>query len=419
MQVLRNIGLLAACAPAGGQAATHEVPEAALAWEDGKIVWVGPERDLPRAWLEAESLDAGGRLVIPGLIDCHTHLGFAGWRAQEFEARLRGVDYEEALRNGGGILTTVAATRAASDGELFARAAGCLDEMVALGVTTVECKSGYGLDFATELRLLRLYRRLARERPTRIVTTVLGAHAVPPEFAHDRAAYVALVTRELLPAAAREGLADCCDVFLERSAFTAAEARDVLETARSLGLGRKVHADQLSSGGGAELAAEVGALSADHLECVSERGIRALSEAGVVAVSLPLASLYLNRPPMPARRLIEAGVPVAVATDFNPGSAPSYHLPLAMLLACLMQRMSPAEVLKGATLYSARALGIEARCGSLEVGKAADFAVIDAPDVTNWLYHFRANACRATVIGGAVCRGGLTPSPRARAAVRA
>ncbi|CAN5805542.1 hypothetical protein BH24GEM1_BH24GEM1_20390 [soil metagenome] len=286
--------------------------------------------------------------------------------------------YEEALLRGGGILATVKATRAASEVELLRGGTRVLDELAALGVTTVECKSGYGLDLSTELALLRVYRRLAKEHQVRVVTTVLGAHVVRPEYAHDRAGYVELVTQELLPAAAREGLVDCCDVFVDRSAFTIAEARQILETARSLKLARKVHADQLSSGGGAELAAEAGALSADHLECVSADGIQALAEAGVVAVSLPLATLYLGRSPMPARRLIEAGVPVAVVTDFNPDSAPSFHLPLAMLLACVLQRMSPAEALKGATLYAARALGIDARCGSLEVGKAADFAVIEA-----------------------------------------
>ena len=410
MPVLRHIGRLATCAEPGGQGALHEIEGAALAWEGGRIEWVGQEADLPEHWHDAETLDAEGRLVIPGLIDCHTHLAFAGWRAGEFEARLRGESYEERLRGGGGILATVAATRAAGEAELFDRAAAALDQMTALGVTTVECKSGYGLDLDTELRLLRVYRRLGRERPNRIVSTLLGAHAVPPEYAGDRAAYIALLTGKLLPAAAGEELTDCCDVFVERSALSVAEGREVLEVARSLGLGRKVHADQLSPSGGAELAAEVGALSADHLEWVTEAGVRALAKAGTVAVSLPLATLYLGAAPMPARRLIEAGVPVAVATDFNPGSAPSYHLPLALLLACVLQRISPAEALKGATLYGARALGIEAICGSLEPGKAADFAVIDASDVTQWVYHFRPNACVATVIGGRVRAGGLTPA---------
>jgi imidazolonepropionase len=419
MPVLRNIGLLARCAAGGGQGDIHELADAALAWEGDEIAWVGRERDLPAPWAQAPTLDAGGCLVIPGLVDCHTHLGFAGWRAGEFEARLRGADYEETLRAGGGILSTVAATRAATESELLGRARGFLDRMIALGVTTVECKSGYGLDPATELRLLRVYRRLARQGRPRIVATFLGAHVVAPEYAHDRAAYLDLLKAHLLPRVARERLAECCDVFVDRSAFTAAEAREILETARALGLARKLHADQLTACGGAELAAEMGALSADHLECVSDQGIRALAESGVVAVSLPLAALYLGCGPMPARQLIDAGAAVAVATDFNPGSAPSYHLPLAMLLACLRHGLRPAEALKGATLFAARALGLERTCGSLEPGKRADFALIEAPDVTHWIHHFRENACRATVIGGAVCHGRLSASDPGRAHVPA
>jgi imidazolonepropionase len=291
-------------------------------------------------------------------------------------------------------------TRAASEDELLAKAAGALDEMARLGVTTVECKSGYGLDRESELKLLRVYRRLAERGPARIVPTFLGAHVVPPEYRDRRDAYLRLLVDELIPAVAAEGLAACCDVFVEDSAFTIAEARLVLEAGRAAGLAAKLHADQLTNCGGAELAAELGAWSADHLEHVSGEGVLRMAERGVVAVSLPLATLYLAQPPMPARRLMDAGVAVAVATDFNPGSAPSYHLPLAMTLACTLQRMTPAEALKGATLYAARAVGLEARVGSLEAGKAADFAVIDAPDVNHWLYHHRPNACVRTVAGG-------------------
>ncbi len=272
--------------------------------------------------------------------------------------------------------------------------------MRALGVTTVECKSGYGLDRETELRLLRVYRRLATSQPTRLVATYLGAHVVPPEYRERRADYVRLLIDEMIPLVARDGLAECCDAFVERSAFSVEEARAILGAARGVGLRAKLHADQLSDGGGALLAAELGALSADHLEHVSDAGIAAMAAAGVVAVSLPLATMYLNESPMPARRLIEAGVAVAVATDFNPGSAPSFHLPFALTLACTLQRMTPAEVLKGATVYAARALGRESDVGSLETGKYADFAVFDVPDPTQWLYHLQANACVRTVIGG-------------------
>jgi imidazolonepropionase len=235
----------------------------------------------------------------------------------------------------------------------------------------------------------------------RLVPTFLGAHVVPPEFRDDRAGYLALL-ESLLPMIAAEELARFCDVFVEQSAFSPDEARRLLRAAERHGLGAKLHADQLSAGGGAELAAEVGAVSADHLECASPQGIEAMARAGVVAVSLPLASLYLGQTPFAARRWISAGVPVAVATDFNPGSAPSYHLPLALTLACTLQRMTPAEALKGATRYAARAVGLEDRVGSLEPGKVADIAVLDSPDVSHWLYHFRPNACRLTIAAGEI-----------------
>jgi len=264
----------------------------------------------------------------------------------------------------------------------------------------VEGKSGYGLTVEDEMKLLRVYRRLRDEQPLGIVATFLGAHIVPPEFGDDRDGYLRLLQEELIPRIGREGLAAFCDVFVEETAFSVEEARAVLEAGVRHGLRPRLHADQLSDGGGAALAAALGAASADHLEYASNEGIAAMAEAGVVAVSLPLATLYLGQQPMPARRFIEAGVAVAVATDFNPGSAPSYHLPLALMLACTMQRMTPAEALKGATLYAARALGIDDRVGSVEPGKQADFVLIDAESVDQWLYHFRANAAVATFVRG-------------------
>lgn len=401
MKLLVNISQLAACRSAGGQGDIHAIADAALVWDElGTIAWAGPARDLPAEYGRAERMDAGGRLVIPGLIDCHTHLAFAGWRVDEFEQRILGRSYLDLARAGGGIASTVRQTRLATEQELVDRAGRFLQEMLALGVTTVECKSGYGLEPEAELKLLRVYQRLGREQPIRIVPTFLGAHIVPPEFRDNRAGYIELLTQRLIPQIGRAKLAVCCDVFVEDSAFSIDEARRILRAGQQAGLSAKLHADQLSGGGGAELAAELGALSADHLECISEAGIGAMAAARVVAVSLPLASLYLRQPAMPARRLIEAGVAVAVATDFNPGSAPSFHLPLALTLACAVQRMTPAEALKGATCYAARAIGLEEAVGSLEPGKRADFAVIDAPDVNHWVYHFRPNACVMTVIGG-------------------
>jgi imidazolonepropionase len=400
MKVLGNIGQLVTCKAEGGQGDVHPIADAALVWDEGVIVWGGPERELPKEHRSADRIDAGGHLVVPGLIDCHTHLAFGGWRAGEFEQRIRGQSYLEIAQAGGGIAATVRQTREATEQQLVDRAARFLEAMLALGVTTVECKSGYGLSEEAELKLLRVYRRLAQEQSVRLVPTFLGAHVVPAEFRDRRAAYVDLLVNRLIPTIAREQLAAACDVFLEESAFSVDEARRILRAGQQSGLGAKLHADQLTSSGGAELAAELGALSADHLEHVSDRGIAALAHAGVVAVSLPVASLYLGQAPLPARRLIDAGVAVAVATDFNPGTAPSYHLPLALTLACTLQRMTPQESLKGATLYAARAVGLEQSLGSLEPGKAADFVVIDAPDVNHWLYHFRPNACIMTTVAG-------------------
>ena len=398
MPVLTNIATLAACRP-GAQDDNSVVEGAALAYDE-RIRWIGPAWELPADFSSWPKEDAGDRLVIPGLVDCHTHLAFGGWRADEFALRAKGATYQDIAAKGGGIVSTVARTRSTDHETLARRARGFLTEMTALGVTTVECKSGYGLERDTELRQLEVYQQLADQGPQRIVPTLLAAHVVPPEYRDHRDDYVTLITDTIIPDAAQAGLARFCDAFVEEGAFTVEEARRILLAGIGHGLRAKLHADQLSAFGGAELAGELKAASADHLEHISEAGIHAMREAGVVAVSLPIATLYLRQPAMPARRLIDAGVFVAVATDFNPGSAPSFHLPLALLLACTLQRMTPAEALSGATWIAARAIGVEAECGSLEPGKAADFAIIDAPDVNQWLYHFRANACLRTVIAG-------------------
>lgn len=339
--------------------------------------------------------------MIPGLVDAHTHLAFGGWRADDFVARIEGVSYQEIARRGGGILSTVKKTRAASSDALYDRARGVLAQMLALGVTTVEAKSGYGLDDETEARLLAVYAALGKRGPVRMVPTYLGAHVVPAAYRARRDRYVDRVARAI-PALAEAGLARFVDVFVEEGAFTADEARQLAAIARTAGLGLKLHVDQLRAGSGAELAAELGATSADHLEHVSRRGITALARAGVVAVVLPIATLYLHQTPPPVRALVKAGVPVAVATDFNPGTAPSFHLPLALTLATTLLRLTPAEALKGATIFAARAVGLEPEVGSLESGKAADFVIVDAPDENHWLYHFRANAVLATVIRGRI-----------------
>jgi imidazolonepropionase len=380
------------------------IPNATLVWEGENILWVGREADLPELYKGMERVDANGMMAVPGFVDCHTHLCFGGWRADEFEMRIRGRSYLEIAKAGGGILSTMRSTRKATEEELFEKAAGLLEEIRTLGVTAIECKSGYGLSIEAELKQLRVYKRLRdRERERggmRIVSTFLGAHTVPPEYKENRRGYLDLVIGELIPQVAEEGLADFCDIFVEESAFTVEEAREVLLAGKKAGLRPKVHADQLSAGGGAELAAEVGAFSADHLEHISRGGIRAMAEAGVVAVTLPIASLYTQQPFLNARPLADAGVRVAVATDFNPGSAPSFDLPLAMMLACNQSRLTPAEALKGATLYAAQAIGLEQEIGSLEPGKSADFLLLNAKNVNEWMYHYKGSRLEVAYLRG-------------------
>lgn len=400
MTVLRNISQLATCSPDAPQQDAGLINNAALVFEDKRIVWTGIEQQLPAQFAAHESIDCGQRLVIPGLIDCHTHLCFGGWREDEFEMRLQGRSYQEIAAAGGGIRSTVAATRAESPEALVSKALTALKGMLDLGVTTVECKSGYGLEQAAELKQLQVYRQLDEQQPVELVSTFLGAHMIPDEYQHQREDYIRLLCEVLIPAVSEQNLARFCDIFVEEGAFSVAEARRIMETAKQAGLGLKIHADQLSSGGGAQLAAELAAVSAEHLEYADSEGIKALAGAGTVAVSLPLASLYLREAYLPARDMLQAGVRVAVATDFNPGSAPSYHLPLAMTLACINQQMTPQEVLMGATTVAARAIAAERRIGSLLPGFEADIAIIDAVSVNHWLYHFRANACCGVVKSG-------------------
>ncbi len=400
MTVLRNIGQLATCPADAMQQDAGLINDAALVFEENRIVWVGREAQLPERFVAHDDIDCSQRLVIPGLIDCHTHLCFGGWRGDEFEQRLQGLSYQEIAVGGGGIRSTVTATRSASAKQLTEKALQSLEGMLDLGITTVECKSGYGLEQSAELKQLQVYRQLNQQQPVDLIPTFLGAHMVPDEYRQHREDYIRLLCDVLIPSVSNQKLAQFCDVFIEEGAFSIAEAREILSTAKQAGLGLKVHADQLSSGGGAQLAAELGAVSAEHLEYADEKGIKALAQAGTVAVSLPLASLYLREPYLPARQMLEAGVRVAVATDFNPGSAPSYHLPLAMTLACVNQRMTPQEVLMGATMVAARAIAAEQRIGSLLPGYDADIAVIDSPSLNHWLYHFRPNACCGVVKAG-------------------
>lgn len=400
MAILRNIGQLASCPANSQQQVAGLIDNAALVFEGSRIAWSGSEIQLPAAYADHEAIDCDGRLVIPGLIDCHTHLCFGGWRGNEFEMRLQGSSYQDIAEAGGGIRSTVEATRTESIDDLVQKTKNSLAEILALGVTTVECKSGYGLELTTELKQLQVYRQLNLEQAVDLVPTFLGAHMVPDEYQHERSAYIDLLCDVLIPAVCEQNLARFCDIFVEKGAFSIEEARNILTTARDAGLGLKVHADQLCNGGGALLAAEMGAVSAEHLEYADEAGIKALARSGTVAVSLPLASLYLGEAYLPARKMLQAGVRVAIATDFNPGSAPSFHLPLAMTLACVNQKMTPQEVLMGATTVAASAIDAEQHIGSLLAGYDADIAIIDAPSLNHWLYHFRANACCGVIKSG-------------------
>jgi imidazolonepropionase len=354
------------------------VESGALAAAGGRIAWVGENGARPVGLKAAETIDLEGRWVTPGLIDCHTHLVFGGDRAQEFEQRLAGASYEEIARAGGGILSTVAATRAADDDTLFRQAARRLDALIAEGVTSVEIKSGYGLDAANEARMLRTARRLGEARPIGVTTTFLGAHALPPEFAGDSDGYIEEVCTQQLPLIANEKLADAVDGFCEEIAFSPAEIARVFDAAKMHGLPVKLHAEQLSNSGGAALAARCRALSADHLEYLDEDGVRAMAAAGTVAVLLPGAFYFLRETQKPPVELLRRhGVPIAIATDCNPGSSPLTSILTAVNMACTLFRLTVEEALLGVTRNAAKALGLAAATGSLEAGKSCDLAVWD------------------------------------------
>ena len=381
------------------------IEDGALAVAGGVIAWVGPRADLPGApdSLARAVHDLGGRWLTPGLIDCHTHLVYGGDRAAEFEARLEGASYADIAKAGGGILSTVAATRAAGEDALFQAARPRLAALIAEGVTTVEIKSGYGLDLDNELKQLRVARALGAALPVTVKTTFLGAHALPPEFAGRAEAYIDAVVAMLAEVEA-SGLADALDAFCEKIAFSPEQTARVFEAARAQGLPVKLHADQLSDLGGAALAARFGALSADHLEYASAAGVAAMAEAGTVAVVLPGAFYVLRetRPP-PIDSFRKAGVPMALATDCNPGSAPVTSLLLMLNMACTLFRLTPEEALMGVTRHGARALGLGASHGTLDVGKAADFAVWDIERPAELAYRLGFNplayAVKAGVIG--------------------
>ncbi len=383
------------------------IDKAAIGWTGGRITFAGPQSDLPANAHElarrVESVN--GACVTPGLIDCHTHLVFAGNRAEEFEARLNGLSYEEIARNGGGILSTVAKTRVASEDELFAQSQARARALLRDGVTTIEIKSGYGLDLQSEMKMLRVARRIGTELGIGVRTTFLGAHCLPPEFLNRKSEYIDILCNEMLPTIANNGLADAVDVFCETIAFTGEETKRIFNCAKKVGLGMKLHADQLSDSGGAQLAAEFNALSADHLEYTNNAGIKAMAESGTVAVLLPGAYYALRETRIPPIAQMRAtGVPMAVATDLNPGTSPLLSLRLALNMACTLFRLTPTEALRGATVHAARALGFTDR-GTLTVGQRADMVVWNLQHPAELMYWIGGDAAKRVFTAGQELKG--------------
>lgn len=380
-----------------------EIRDGAIGCKDGRIVWAGRESDLPgpAEKLSQEVLEVGGGWVTPGLVDCHTHLVFSGDRSGEFEARLQGATYEEIALSGGGIKTTMRATREATEGSLVEMATPRLLGLFAEGVTTLEIKSGYGLETCSELKMLRAGKALGKLHPPDVQTTLLGAHVVPPEYDGDRQAYVDLVCREMIPAVAGEGLAEAVDVFCDEIAFTPSECEEILKAGMAFGLAARLHADQLTDHGGAGLAGRLGARSADHLERTSLEGVKAMAAGGTAAVLLPGAYHFLkddHPPPVAAFR--EAGVPMAVATDMNPGSSPLNSLLTALNFSCVLFGLTPEEALRGATAEGARALGLLSDKGTLTKGKMADLAFWEIDHPRELSYWVGKNPCKGVAKSG-------------------
>jgi len=401
---------LAGPAPRRGKALADPafIRDGALLIQDGRIVAVGPRKTIERYTLarKAEKLDLGNRVVLPGFVDSHTHLVFADSRADEHERRIAGATYEQIAKSGGGVLSSVRKLRAAHTDRLESRALANLRRFAEHGTTTLEAKSGYGLDAQSEIKTLSLHRALAKKQPVEIVSTFLGAHVVPPEFRKKRdgaTAYIDFLSRELVPQVARENLAEYCDVFCDRGAFTVPQSRKLLTAARACGLGIRLHAEQLAHTGAARLAVELRAASADHLEQANAADIRALASSNTVATLIPGCGFHLgHHKHAPARKLIAAGAIVALATDFNPGTSPTLSMSMVLSLACAQLRMSPAEAIAAATINAAYSLNRADRIGSLEVGKFADLAAFDVADHREIPYYFGVNLCVLTMKRGKV-----------------
>ena len=405
--LLTNIGMLATPLGKGPKSGSEQgeiqiLKDAWVLCEDGVIAQVGTG-PAPAA-ADAQVVDAQGSLVTPGLVDAHTHLIFGGWRQNELGLKLHGKTYLEIQNAGGGIQSTTNATRKATEEELTAKAAKALDEMMSFGVTTCEAKSGYGLALEHELKQLRAIRRLQEEHPMDVVATFMGAHLVPAEYKNDREAYVRLVCEEMMPAVKEQGIAQFCDVFCEADTFTVEEARRVLEAGLKNGLRPKIHADEIEAIGGSQLAGEIGAISAEHLIVCPPEGIASMARGGVIACLLPATSFNLGSTFAPARDMVNAGVPVAMATDFNPGSCPCLNLQFVINLGCLKYKLTPEEVLTAVTLNGAAAIDMADKVGSVEPGKQADLVIWDAPDLDYICYRVGSNLTRHVIKKGAVVR---------------
>lgn len=406
--IIYNIGTLATaygnekkCGKEQGD--IKQLHDAYVAMDGASIIAVGTG-PAPQELIGAgtQLIDADGRLVTAGLVDSHTHLVFGGWREHELAQKLHGVAYLDILNAGGGIHSTVKATRGSTEDELYVKAKDALMHMLVLGTTTVEAKSGYGLSYDDELKQLRVAERLNDEGPVEIVSTFMGAHAVPKEYANNREAYISLLTERLIPEVARLGLARYCDVFCETAVFTSKESEAILECAQSYGLGAKIHADEIDAIGGSEVAGKLHAISAEHLIAATDSGISALADGGTVAVLLPATSFYLDKEFAPANKMIDAGVAVAVASDFNPGSTPNLSLQLPMNIACYKYRMTPEEVLTAVTLNAAAAIGLPDKLGTVEPGKQADLLIWDAPNLDRIFYRYGSNQVSTVIKKGEI-----------------
>ncbi|WP_312091339.1 imidazolonepropionase [Aminipila sp.] len=406
--LIKNIGILQT--PVGSyshkgekQGENIKMKDAALLIEDGIIKEICENGQLPKGSEEVTTIiDAEGKLVTPGLVEGHTHLVFGGYRQNEIPLKLKGATYLDILRAGGGILDTVRHTRQASFEELYNKSFDFLDEMMALGVTTCEAKSGYGLDMENEIKMLQAVKALEQNHPMDMVSTFMGAHAIPDEYKDKADAFIDMLCEEVIPEVERQQLAEFADVFCEDSVFNVAQSKKYLESAKAHGLGLKIHADEIEEIGGSELAGEMGAISAEHLIAIGEKGMAAMAKAGTTAMLLPATSFYLGKTFAPARRMIELNIPVAIASDFNPGSCPSLNLQFAINLGYLRYKMTPEEILTAVTINPACAIGRGDKVGTLEAGKQADLVIWDAPNMEMLCYRFGSNLAMQVIKKGSL-----------------